>query len=212
MRIVAVSDLHGYLPEIPTCDVLVIAGDLCPETQRFVTDPDLTRMFQHEWLESEYKAWERSIPAGRIVMTPGNHDRMTRMPEGFRTEWFVDEGVTIQGLKFWFSPWIPFMGGNWNYEAIPRHRAEAFQLIPEGLDVLVTHAPAKWEMDTNYAKEHCGCQILSQVIKLTRPRYHLFGHIHEGQRYGREKVIIGNTVSINCARFLHDWKPVVIEL
>ncbi len=59
MRIVALSDQHGYLPEIPPCDLLIIAGDVCPD--RFgpfvaMHNPDQ----QKSWFDRNVRAKEPS--------------------------------------------------------------------------------------------------------------------------------------------------------
>lgn len=50
MKIVATSDFHGVLPpveSIPECDVLVIAGDVCPLRDHGVE-------FQRSWLLTNF--------------------------------------------------------------------------------------------------------------------------------------------------------------
>lgn len=50
MRIAATSDLHGHLPEVPDCDLLLIAGDICPLE-------DGSIRVQGRWLDTELLGW-----------------------------------------------------------------------------------------------------------------------------------------------------------
>ena len=50
VRLAATSDLHGSLPPVPPCDVLVIAGDITPATNHDVD-------FQVHWLDTEFRRW-----------------------------------------------------------------------------------------------------------------------------------------------------------
>ena len=73
MRIVALSDQHGYLPEIPPCDLLIIAGDVCPD--RF--GPSLARdvpELRKAWFDETALPWIATAPATRTILTWGNHD------------------------------------------------------------------------------------------------------------------------------------------
>jgi len=210
MRCVAVADLHGNLPNnIPECDVLLIAGDIAPDFPRMGWDPDLMRMRQVEWLKSDYAAWEQQVPAKHILIVPGNHDWFNGLPDGLRSKLYIDEGCEIDGVSFWFSPWIAPVGC-WNYMASRGERKEYFKRIPPRVDVLVVHCPPHKVMDANFAGEHCGCPELRSAIWEKKPRFVVFGHIHEAMQ--SEAVMLGNSVCWNVSVAYRNKQPRVFEV
>lgn len=212
MRICAISDLHGRLPDIPECDVLVIAGDVAPDHPRvFMTPREELISFQQRWFWTDYAIWEMSVPAKHIVAIPGNHDWCFELPEVCRTKWLLDHGITIEGKTFWGMPYVPAMGGFWNFECNPLALVMAFKPVPMNLDVLIAHAPPYRILDLTKDNERAGSKPLLDCIYEKNPRYVFSGHIHEGRResiYMRAK----NTMVYNVAMWGNDWKPTVLDI
>ena len=46
--------------------------------------------------------------------------------------------------------------------------------VPKGVDFLITHGPAEGHLDNN-----TGCQRLRQIVEESKPKHHIFGHVHE---------------------------------
>ena len=68
MKIAAISDLHGYLPEIEECDVLCICGDITPlEIQR-------NYLKTEEWITEIFLTWIKKLPCDKVFLVGGNHD------------------------------------------------------------------------------------------------------------------------------------------
>lgn len=182
MKIVLISDTHEKHEQvlIPECDVLVHAGDLT--------------------FRGEYKKVNRAInwlieqPAKDIVFVAGNHDwlfeeepdeikRMLGSIARPNLHYLENNGVTIDGVKFWGSPITPrFFDWAFNCdrgEAIKKY----WDKIPDDTDVLVTHGPPLGIQDTvsvRMGSEPLGCADLRQAVKRVRPKIHVFGHIHGG--------------------------------
>lgn len=87
------------------------------------------------------------------------------------------------GLRIFGSPWCA-----WKPASDPGGRGHLFGEIPEGVDVLMTHGPARQILDTaGYGQSgqevrcyHWGSSWdLNEAIRRARPRAHLFGHLHE---------------------------------
>ena len=68
---------------------------------------------------------------------------------------------------------------------LPAEAEEMFVLfvlqIPVGTDILVTHTPPAGYGDRCATGVRAGCvELLNTVQKRVKPKYHIYGHIHEG--------------------------------
>ena len=214
MKLLATSDTHGILHGLPAdgFDVVCVAGDIAPlngHGKWHVYD-------QKKWMEKKFCKWASDNPKTEFVIIPGNHDFFLLGKERFggdcnwKIDWpknvhvLVDSEVTINGLRFYGTPWVPIISHSWAYEAEHDFLAEKFNRIPAGIDVLLTHTPPhisnevmidrslQWGMS-----EAFGSHELANAVLEKRPRYHFCGHIHSGTH---DKVVFGNTEIYNVSR------------
>lgn len=210
MLIAAIADLHGHFPEIPDCDVLVIAGDIVlfnPELADWQSGVYIKRQLLQfrEWLEVLFQR-------GIFVMgVAGNHDfAFAEIPglarEGFAWTYLEDEAhVHSNGMVFYGTPWQPWMGG-WAFNAPENDPDEhwldkKFQQIPGAADVVITHSPPAGFHDTVQGA-HRGSIALNKHIERVDPRLVVYGHIHKP---GVEQV--GRTTLCNAAYVGFNRKP-----
>jgi Icc-related predicted phosphoesterase len=175
-RVAAIADLHGFLPDVPACDLLLVAGDVCP-----VEDHRLD--FQRRWLEGPFADWLGRAGAGAIVGIAGNHDFVAEAdPPLMRSlpwTYLCDEAVDVGGLLVHGSPWTPTFR-QWAFMRDDEELARTWALVPDDVDVLVTHGPSLGHGDLVVDGRHAGSATLAgRLAELPRLRLHAFGHIHE---------------------------------
>lgn len=211
-NLVMTSDLHGYLPEIPECDILLIAGDVTPVW-------DHERHFQAHWLRTEFNEWLNNVPAREVVAVGGNHDFVLQDNPFDELRWHLlyDEDVTIDGIKIWGSPYSPRFG-SWGFMMPDPMLAEKWAKIPEDVDILMVHGPMYGYGDrvSGYSmtkrgwesEAHVGSQTLrNRLDHVDYPNLKTFvcGHIHE--EYGTIPVNDQLTV-YNVSHMDDTYRPV----
>jgi len=197
------------LAPVPDGDILIHAGDA-------------TMMGRMNEIAA-FGAWFRHLPHKHKVFVAGNHDWMFEKNPSLATDllnqgilglsntpkvtYLLDNIVEIEGLKIYGSPWQPrFYDWAFNLdrgETIKRK----WDLIPEGLDVLITHGPAHGVQDQIspvLGGEHLGCEELMAAVNRVKPKIHVFGHIHGG--YGKTQY--ANTLFINASICDEAYKPI----
>lgn len=210
MKIVCVSDTHLQISptkfKLPRGDVLVHAGDA-------TSAGTLTQL-------ATFLDWMSAQPFDHKVFVAGNHDWIFQKDRSLAANlvksagihYLEDSEVTIQGVKFWGSPWQPFFQ-NWAFNlADPAERKMHWDMIPLDTDVLVTHSPPFGICDTVSDGYSVGCEELLSAVNRVEPTVHIFGHIHES--HGLQN--INGTTFVNAAicdgRYRAVNPPITVQL
>ena len=203
MKIVCIADTHNQLSkvDVPDGDVLIIAGDVTGRGtvyETFLFHMDVLK------LPHEYK-----------ILVAGNHDWFfTERDNPYWLDiqkqliYIEDSGCTIDGIKFWGSPWQPEFC-NWAFN-LPRGEAlkAKWDLIPEDTDVLITHGPPFGILDKTNREENVGCEELRKRVDAISPKFHVFGHVHNA--YGT--LGVGKTVFINASICTESYEPINLPI
>jgi Icc-related predicted phosphoesterase len=218
MRLVVISDTHNKHKQVnvPEGDVLIHCGDFSGQG--------------HSREIEQFHKWFLAQPHAYKVYIAGNHD-IKFQDQAYRdnilskfkapnVHYLQDGGVTIEGVTFYGSPWQPEFH-NWVFN-LPRGGLELqriWSLIPLDTDVLITHSPPQGVLDKCTHSEpmypqHAGCELLRERILQVQPKYHLFGHVHEGfgmNPYALEPTVCVNTSVCNLQYQVKNL-PVIIEI
>lgn len=212
MKIVAISDLHGTFPKsIPECDLLIVAGDVCPDVfeGRFVARQSPER--QLHWFNNVFVPWAERQPAEFVLSTWGNHDFCGHLlPNAHYDKLDVvsDGPVIINGVKLWLTPWSnQFM--DWAFMKRHEDLGPIYAKIPDDVDILVSHQPPQgygdlyMNFDTKQM-EHIASSELLYTIERVRPSIVVCGHLHGGHgTYQHGETTIYNVSILNEAYQLH---------
>ncbi|MCT2593349.1 metallophosphoesterase [Streptomyces sp. N2-109] len=164
-----------------------------------------------EAVRSQYAELFAAFPTPTYA-TYGNVDMPSLWPEYARPGTTVLDGETaeIGGLRF------GFVGGG-----LPTPMRTPFEIDEETyaakiaalgeIDVLCSHIPPEVPelcYDTVARRFERGSTALLEAIHAARPRYHLFGHVHQPLA---RRMRIGTTECVNVGHFNATGKPWVLE-
>ena len=218
--ILGISDTHGDLPEIPDCDALLIAGDICPDFM--VQKMTATRVIydngeqkQANWLDTEFRAWLEALVARgiQVVFIGGNHDYVFEktflIPDDLPGIYLRDDPYHLyfedfpeHSLKLWGTPWVPNLR-RWAFYGTDTALEARASIIPDGLDVLIAHGPPYGYLDKIVGGESVGEKQMLKELDRISPVVYLCGHIHESRGVAHRNT----TVLVNASHMDEFYDP-----
>lgn len=223
MNATFLSDTHSRHNRVtlPGGDILFYCGDIMTNGYHV----DEIQSFLDWILKQDYKY---------KVIIPGNHDRyaedfLSQVKDMFEqhydegVRYLIDEETNIEGLRIYGTPYQPYFC-DWAFNLPDEEDSLNYKyaLIPEGIDVLLTHCPPYDILDrSHYAmpmrnrtgEEPLGSKSLRNRLDAmsNKPRYVAFGHIHGDGGKTLEK---DGVTYINCsvANEAYEMKNTIVNL
>lgn len=216
MKLTFISDTHNKHHNVGISskggDIIFHSGDATGRGNRYEIE--------------EFIEWYSGLNYKHKVFIPGNHDfGFEREPEVYKKMFkdagihlLNDSGVTLDGVKIWGSPVTPWFC-DWAFNRARNGNEAAmygvdyifphWDMIPEDIDVLLTHGPPYMILDElefidgTPKGQFVGCEDLLKRVKELDVKVHAFGHIHCG--YGTEEQ--DGTLFINASSLDETYSP-----
>lgn len=124
-----------------------------------------------------------------------------------------DQLIELYGLKIYGTPWQPAFGG-WAFNLQRGQQLlNKWNEIPADIDILISHAPPLGHGDLCRSGARVGCvELLSTVQQRVKPKYHIFGHIHEGYGVTSDGKIIFINASTCDVTYSPKNPPIVFDI
>lgn len=207
MKITIISDTHNQHEGLGTLDgdVLIHCGDMLDLFDR--NENDLRKV--DEWFgEQQFDL---------ILCTGGNHDLLLEEMvlsgvEPFDNAIFLqDRHYTHKGIVFYGAPWTPKLLGHAFYQS-DSGLLEKWSIIPDIVDVLITHTPPLDILDVSSRGKSLGCPYLAAAVERVVPKVHCYGHVHfSSGQVQSEQTLFVNASSVNSDLQLAR-QPYVVEI
>lgn len=197
-----ISDTHGFHRELRLEEgitTIIHSGDS--------TNSKDSVSNQKEF--EDFLSWYANIYVKNKVLIAGNHDWWAT--KSYNRDKVKDHGIIyleheeelVDGKLIFGSPYTPTFG-DWSFMKARDKLGKTWEALYEGIDILVTHGPPKFILDLSHNRDHkleyCGDSALFKAVKQIKPKYHLFGHIHNSEDcYNQGLRRIDDTIFSNAA-------------
>lgn len=193
MRICVTSDLHGNLPTIEECEMLLICGDVLP------LKIQMNHRKSKNWLLNEFTEWIKSQPVKQTVFIAGNHDFYCESHEDDMKHMFNSEikylcnshydYISNEGkvYRIFGTPYCKQFG-LWAFMRDNDELEEYYRKMPGNCDIVISHDAPRinnlgciMEEGFRWYGEDAGNEVLAKALLSAKPTYAFCGHIHSGK-------------------------------
>jgi len=206
--IACISDTHQHHKKliIPETDIIIHAGDFTyhGETKECI----------------KFLDWYAQTPAKDKLLICGNHEVSISKHIGLLQMWCQERNITllrnetveVQGLKVFGSPYSVEFGA-WAYGLPDEKLKDIWDMIPDDVDIVVTHGPAYNQLDRCMDGRLVGSMSLAgRLEKLSNLKLHVVGHIHESRGMLTERWTTVNAANCGIPYSNVRLEPFVVEL
>ncbi|GJQ79127.1 hypothetical protein Trydic_g5380 [Trypoxylus dichotomus] len=158
---------------------------------------------------------DNELPLNSPIKSDGRNEKIAKLnARQYLTNciYLEDSSVELYGIKIYGSPWQPEFG-NWGFNLKRGSQLlEKWNLIPGDTDILLTNTPPLGYGDLACTNVRAGCvELLTTVQQRVKPKYHVFGHIHEGYGVSTDGKIIYVNASTCDINYMPNNLPIVFD-